>query len=104
MAKQRKHYSPEEKVSILRRRLVEGVSISSLCGELSLKPTVFFRWQKEFFENGVAAFGPQPPSGQAGEQHRIAALEQRLQRMNHVLAVMMEEHVALKEHVAEVRK
>src|SRR5579872_5848747 len=101
MAKQRKHYSPEEKVSILRRRLVEGFSISSLCGELSLKPTVFYRWQKEFFENGVAAFGP---SGQAGEQHRIAALEQRLQRMNHVLAVMMEEYVALKEHAAEVRK
>ena|SRR5579872_2507750 len=99
MAKQRKHYSPEEKVSILRRRLVEGVSISSLCGELSLKPTVFYRWQKEFFENGVAAFGPQ-----AGEQHRIAALEQRLQRMDHVLAVMMEEYVALKEHAAEVRK
>jgi len=61
------------------------------------------RWQKEFFENGVAAFGPRRPSGQAGEQHRIAALEQKLQRMNHVLAVLMEEYVALKEHAAEVR-
>jgi hypothetical protein len=61
------------------------------------------RWQKEFFENGVAAFGPRRPSGQAGEQHRIAALEQKLQRMNHVLAVLMEEYVALKVHAAEVR-
>ena len=104
MAKQRKYFSSEEKVSILRRRLVEGVSVSSLCGELSLKPTVFYRWQKEFFENGVAAFGPRRPSGQASEQQRIAALEQRLQRMNHVLAVMMEEYVALKEHTTEVRK
>ena len=103
MAKPRKHYSSEEKVAILRRRLLEGVAVSTLCDELSLKPTVFYRWQKEFFENGVAAFGPRRPSGQVGEQHRIAALEQKLQRMNHVLAVLMEEYVALKEHAAEVR-
>jgi transposase len=104
MAKPRKHYSSEEKVSILRRRLLEGVSVSSLCDELGLKPTLFYRWQKEFFENGVAAFGPRDPSGRAGEQHRIAALEQKLQRMNHVLAVLMEDYVALKEHAVEVRK
>ena len=58
MAKPRKHYSSEEKVSILRRRLLEGVAVSTICDELSLKPTVFYRWQKEFFENGVAAFRP----------------------------------------------
>jgi len=34
MKKQRKHYTPEEKVAILRRHLVEGVPISDLCDEL----------------------------------------------------------------------
>ena len=48
MKKQRKHYTPEEKVAILRRHLVEGVPISDLCDELGLQPTVFCRWQKEF--------------------------------------------------------
>jgi transposase len=56
MKKQRKHYTPEEKVAILRRHLVEGVPISDLCDEWGLQPTVFYRWQKEFFENGAAAF------------------------------------------------
>jgi transposase len=56
MKKQRKHYTPEEKVAILRRYLVEGVPISDLCDERGLQPTVFYRWQKEFFENGAAAF------------------------------------------------
>jgi transposase len=56
MKKQRKHYTPEEKVAILRRHLVEGAPISDLCDELGLQPTVFYRWQKEFFENGAAAF------------------------------------------------
>ena len=42
---------------------MEGMPISSLCDELGLQPTVFYRWQKEFFENGAARIisdnGPQ---------------------------------------------
>jgi transposase-like protein len=48
--KQRKHYTAEEKVAILRRRLVENVAVSDLCEELGLQPTVFYRWQKEFLK------------------------------------------------------
>ena len=67
MKKQRKHYTPEEKVAILRRHLLEKEPISEFCDELGLQPTVFYRWQKEFFENGAAAFEPKggptiPPS------------------------------------------
>ena len=56
MKKTRKHYTAEEKVAILRRHLVDKESVSKLCDELALQPTVFYRWQKEFFENGAAAF------------------------------------------------
>ncbi len=38
MAKQRKHDSAEEKVSILRQHLPGHVPVSKLCGELSLQP------------------------------------------------------------------
>ena len=49
MKKQRKQYAPEEKVAILRRHLLEKEPISKLCDEVGLQPTVFYRWQKEFF-------------------------------------------------------
>ena len=39
MKKQRKHYSPEEKVAVLRRHLLEKEPISKLCDELGLQPT-----------------------------------------------------------------
>jgi transposase-like protein len=42
----------EEKVAILRRHLLDKEPISKLCDELGLQPTVSYRWQKEFFENG----------------------------------------------------
>jgi transposase len=56
MKKARKHYTPSEKVAILRRHLVERVSVSDLCDQYHLRPTLFYNWQKQFFENGAAAF------------------------------------------------
>jgi transposase len=56
MRKPRKHYAAEEKVAILRRHLLEHEPISKLCEEHGIQPTMFYRWQKDFFENGAAAF------------------------------------------------
>jgi transposase-like protein len=38
MKKQRKHYTPEEKVAILRRHLLEHLPISELCDKQGLQP------------------------------------------------------------------
>ena len=62
MRKQRKNYTAEEKVAILRRHLLDKEPISKLCDELGLQPTVFYRWQKQFFENGAAAFEQKAPT------------------------------------------
>ena len=102
MKKQRKHYTPEEKVAILRRHLVEGVPISDLCDELGLQPTVFYRWQEEFFENGAAAFQKRGWTNHQAEQERIAYLERKIQTKDEVLAELMAEHVALKKRVGEL--
>jgi transposase len=51
MKKQRKHYTPEEKVAILRRHLLEQEPFSKRCDETGLQPTVCCRWQEKFFEN-----------------------------------------------------
>ncbi len=56
MSRKRKNYSGEEKVAIFKRHLVERVAVSDLCDEHGLHPTVFYRWQKEFFEKGASAF------------------------------------------------
>jgi transposase-like protein len=95
MKKQRKHYTPEEKVAILRRHLLEQAPISELCDKHGLQPTVFYRWQKELFENGAAAFqGKARPDHQV-EQERIAYLEKKIQTKDEVLAELMAEHVEL---------
>ena len=101
MKKQRKHYTPEEKVAILRRHLLEKEPISNLCDEVGLQPTVFYRWQKEFFENGAAAFDQKARPNHV-EQERIAYLEKKIQTKDQVLAELMAEHVALKKTLGEL--
>src|ERR1041385_3535996 len=102
MKKQRKHYAPEEKVAILRRHLLEKEPISKLCDELGLQPTVFYRWQKEFFENGAAAFEQRVRPNHSAEQERIAYLEKKIQTKDEVLAELMAEHVRLKKDIGEL--
>jgi transposase len=104
MRKERKHFTPEEKVAILRRHLVDKVPVSELCEELALRPTVFYRWQKELFENGAAAFqSRERPHRQVEEkQKRIEFLEKKVQTKDEVLAELMAEHIALKKSLGEL--
>ena len=77
---------------------MDKVPVSELCEELSLRPTVFYRWQKELFENGAAAFQSQErPHRQVEEkQKRIEFLEKKVRTKDEVLAELMAEHIALK--------
>ena len=102
MKKTRKHYTPNEKVAVLRRHLLNQEPISKLCDELGLQPTVFYRWQKEFFENGAAAFENKARPNPQPQQQRIEYLEKKIQTKDEVLAELMAEHVALKKSVGEL--
>ena len=101
MSGQRKQFSPQEKVSILKRHLVEGVPVSDLCDQHGIHPTVFYRWQKVFFENGAAAFVHQQAAAEKYLEKKIAALETKLSQKNEVLSEVMEEHVRLKKSLGE---
>jgi transposase len=103
MTRQRRHFSGPEKVAALKRHLVEKVPVSDLCDELGIAPNLFYRWQKEFFENGHAAFdnGRKAKSVEDAKDKKIEQLEAKLQRKNEVLGELMEEHVQLKKELGE---
>ncbi len=51
MRKNRTSYTAQEKVVILRKHLLEKIPISDICEQYELRPTVFYRWQKQLFLN-----------------------------------------------------
>lgn len=102
MKKERRHFSPKEKVAIIRKHLIEKVPVSDLCDEYKLHPNVFFRWQKEFFDNGAAAFEKETNHQQVKFEKQIFYLERKLQRKHEVLSELMEEHIQLKKARGEL--
>jgi transposase-like protein len=98
LRKKRKAYTPEEKVGIIRRHLLDGMAVSDLCDEHDLNPTVYYRWQKEFFAGGAAAFAKESNRQVSGLKQRLAEAEERLLRKNEVLAEVMEEYVQCKKN------
>ena len=102
MTKQRSHYSPEQKVAILKQHLLEKVPVSDLCDKYGLQPNIFYRWQKQFFENGILAFQRPIGAKSNGLEKKVEVLEQKLTQKNEVLAELMEEHVALKKSLGEI--
>jgi transposase-like protein len=104
MTRERRSYTPEQKVALLRLHLLEHKPVSDICQEHRLSVNLFYLWQKQFFENGAAAFAPTGKRRKADadvKDRKIAALEEKLQRKNEVLAELMEEHVQLKKELGE---
>jgi len=100
---ERRHFSGEEKVKILRLHLLEGKAVSDLCEQHKINPSQFYQWQRTFFENGSRAFegsGNARSDSKLGKQ--VEALESRLQRKHEVLSELMEEHIRLKKDLGEL--
>jgi hypothetical protein len=66
--------------------------VSDLCDKYNLQLTVFYRWQKGFFENGASAIEKPAGSRKQAEQKCHKQLEAKLQTKNEVLSELMEEH------------
>lgn len=98
----RRHFTAEQKVSILRTHLLEKSPISDVCEKHGINPTQFYRWQQEFFQYGAAAFDRPRANGGRQEQRRVEALEAKLQRKDSVIAEIMSDLIAEKKRTGEI--
>ena len=103
MRRSRRNFAAKEKVEILRKHLLEGIPVSDVCEQHGLQPTVFYRWQKDFFENGSAAFERKgPETGNQRLEKENEALRTKLTHKDEVIAEIMEAHVKLKKSLGEL--
>jgi len=95
----RRRFTAQQKVAILKEHLVEKVPVSQVCDKHGINPTAFYRWQKEFFENGAAAFEGRASKGDGRArqlQERVEKLTAKLAHKDEVIAEVMEEAMRLK--------
>ena len=102
-AKQRRHFTAQQKLAIVKRHLVDKVPVSDLCEEYQILANQFYQWQKQLFENGAAAFERinKTTRQTTAQQRRIENLEAKLTTKNEVIAELMEENVKAKKELGE---
>lgn len=96
---QRKRYSSQEKVNILREHFEQNVTVPAICEKYRIHPHQFYRWKKLFFEKAVDVFNTKNDDNT--EQKKIAQLQNRLNDRNDVIAELLEENLKLKKSVGE---
>ena len=94
--------TPEQKVAILKQVLVNKQPISKVCEEHGMSPTLFYEWQKQFFEHGAAAFAKDQDDAKRQLEKKIEHLEARLAKKDGVIAEVTAEMVKLKKELGEL--
>ena len=103
MKTNRRKFSADQKVQILRQHLVAKAPVSEVCDQNGIQPTQFYQWQKVFFENGTAAFEKSPNKRNDIRtnklEQKVSHLESKLAQKDEVIAEIMESHIQLKKKI-----
>lgn len=99
--RQQRHFTPEQKVEIIRRHLLEQVPVSDLCDEYDIQPTMFYRWQKQLFERGIVVFERKIDPA-APLRRQVEQLESKIANKNEVIAELMEAQIQAKKALGDV--
>ncbi len=105
MKKEQKRLNGVQKMALLRRHLVEGVSISQVCEDAGIAPTQYYRWQQELFEGGAELLEGRRgrrPGVVSQDAQKVARLEAKMREKDEVLVELMSEFVALKKKNGEI--
>ena len=106
MNKEKKQWTPDDKLRLLRLHLIEKQPVSKICQDANLSPPRFYAWQQQLLANGTAALVSQPALDHHQEiparhktQERIDKLETTLRQKDELIAELFTEHIALKKRV-----
>ena len=95
MSKERRNFSGQEKVKILREYFEEGKPVSEICEKYDIHPNLFHKWKKEFFENAAHYFD-KANGKQSTEEKKIKSLEVKITNQNMVISEITAENIALR--------
>ena len=99
--KQRKHYSPEQKVIILRELLENNVPISQLAEKYEVHTNDIYNWKKKLFEPAAEIFGSKSagPKLTSAEKKKIEKLESKLKDRDEAINYLLLENIGIKKSI-----
>lgn len=99
--KQRKHYTAEQKVIILRELLENNIPISQLAEKYQVHTNDIYNWKKKLFESASDIFSSKQPGARqtAAEQKKIEKLESKLKDRDEAISYLLKENIEIKKSI-----
>ncbi len=99
--RERKHYSPEQKVLILRELLENDIPISQLAEKYQVHVNDIYNWKKRLFEGAKDIFQSKPGNQKQTslEQKKIEKLESKLKDRDEAIAMLLKENIEIKKSI-----
>ncbi|MHC1738001.1 MAG: transposase [Ignavibacteriaceae bacterium] len=94
MSREKKKYSSEFKVRILREHLENQIPVGKLCEENNINPNSFYQWKKELFQGALTTFSKSQKPVQ--EKEKISHLEEKLKYKDTIISEIVEDNLRLK--------
>lgn len=97
--KEKKHYSPEQKVIIVRELLENNVPTSQLAEKYQVHVNDIYNWKKRLFEEAKDIFQSKPGNNQkqiSAEQKKIEKLASKLKDRDEAIVMLLKENIELK--------
>jgi len=107
---QKRSWEAHQKLAIIKSHLVEGKSVSEICEEHGISPSLYYKWQTTLFENGADTLERKNKRGnqQKRESRELTELRSELERTqskltnkHEVLSELMSEHIRLKKTIGD---
>lgn len=96
---ERKHYSAQEKMMILRELLENKVQIGELSEKYHIHPNVIYQWKKTLFEKGEQLFEDKKEKINRKSEEKISRLESKLKDKYSLISELVEDNIRLKKNL-----
>lgn len=99
--RQRKHYTAEQKVIILRELLENNVPISQIAEKYEVRPNDIYNWKKKLFESAPDIFSPKISTIKqtSSEQKKIDKLQAKLKDRDEAISYLIRENIEIKKSI-----
>lgn len=94
MKNNRRKFSSEFKVRILREHLENQIPIGKLCEQHNIHPNLFHKWKKELFSGALETFSKSKT--RKTDDSKIANLEKKLNDKDSIISEIVEDNLRLK--------
>ena len=99
--RERKHYSAEQKIIILRELLENNIPISQVAEKYGVHVNDIYNWKKRLFESATLIFSSKNNETKqtSDKEKKIQTLEDKLKKRDEAISFLLRENIEIKKSI-----